>query len=82
MRITVYGPGCPKCVKTEDVARQAVQQLGIDAEVVKVKDIAEMAKAGVLMTPALAVDGRVAIKGRVPEVSEVVSLITTTLEGR
>jgi len=82
MRITVYGPGCPKCVKTEEVARQAVQQLGIDAEVVKVKDIAEMAKAGVLMTPALAVDGRVAIKGRVPEVSEVVSLITTTLEGK
>jgi small redox-active disulfide protein 2 len=81
MKITVYGPGCAKCVKAEDVAREAVKQLAIDADVQKVKDISEMAKAGVLMTPALAIDGRIVVSGKVPEVAEVMSHITTAMDG-
>lgn len=75
MRITVYGPGCAKCKKTEEVARQAVEQVGVKAEVIKVNDIGEMAKAGVLMTPALAVNGEVVVTGKVPTVQEVLGYI-------
>jgi small redox-active disulfide protein 2 len=77
MKLTVYGPGCPKCVKTEEVAREAVKQAGVEAEVVKVTDVLQMAKAGVLLTPALAIDGKLVISGKVPEVAEVVSKIMT-----
>ena len=79
MKLTVYGPGCARCQQTEQVARHAVQQAGVEAEVEKVTDVREMAKAGVLMTPALAIDGRIVISGKVPDVSEVVSLITSAM---
>jgi small redox-active disulfide protein 2 len=82
MRLTVYGPGCAKCLQTEDVAKEAVQQAGIDAEIEHVTDIVAMAKAGILVTPALAIDGKVMLKGKVPEVSEVVSLVMSALEER
>ncbi len=75
MKLTVYGPGCAKCKQTEKIARQAVVDAGVEAEVEKVSDILEIAKAGVLMTPALAIDGEVLVKGKVPKVDEVVSLI-------
>ena len=77
MRITVYGPGCAKCKKTEEIARQAVEQAGVEAEVIKVNDIGEMAKAGVLMTPALAINGKVVVSGKVPTVEEVVGHISS-----
>jgi small redox-active disulfide protein 2 len=83
MRLTVYGPGCTKCVQTEQVVKQAVEQAGIEAEIEHVSDIVAMAKAGILVTPALAIDGKVVMKGEVPEAPEVVSLITSALaEGR
>lgn len=75
MTITVYGPGCAKCKKTEEVARQAVEQAGVKAEVIKVNDIAEMAKAGVLMSPALAINDEVVVSGKVPTVDVVVGYI-------
>lgn len=81
MKIIVYGPGCAKCVKTEEVAKEAVQQAGIEAEIAHVTDIAEIAKAGVLMTPGIAIDGKVVVKGKVPEVAEMVSHITSALAG-
>jgi small redox-active disulfide protein 2 len=80
VKITVFGPGCAKCVKTEEIVKQAVEQAGIEAEIEHVSDIVAMAKAGILMTPALAIDGKVVMKGKVPEASEVVSLITSALE--
>jgi small redox-active disulfide protein 2 len=81
MKLTVYGIGCPKCMKTEEVAREALKQLSVEAEVEKVKDIGKIAKAGVLMTPALAIDGKVVASGRVPDVAEVVSHIATAMHG-
>ncbi len=79
MKLTVYGPGCPRCEKTAEVVREAAKEAGVEAEVEKVTDVGEMAKAGVLMTPALAIDGKVVISGKVPEVSEVVSHITLAM---
>jgi len=75
LKLTVYGPGCPKCKQTEEVARQALAQAAVEAKVTKVEDIAEMARSGVLMTPALAINGEVVVSGKIPTVEEVVGHI-------
>jgi len=75
MLIEVLGIGCPKCEKLAAAAREAVAGLGIDAEVVKVKDISEITARGVLMTPALAVDGDIKSSGKVLSADEIRELI-------
>jgi small redox-active disulfide protein 2 len=79
MTITVYGPGCAKCKQAEQVAREALAQAGVEAEVTKVEDLAEMARAGVLMTPALAIDGEIVVSGKVPTVGQVVAHVQHAL---
>ena len=80
MKIEVLGGGCANCDRLLEVTRGAVSDLALkDAEVVKVQDMAEIAKRGVMSTPALVVDGKVVSTGRVPDRSEVMSLITTVL---
>ena len=69
--ITVYGPGCMKCQKAEEVVKQAVEVMGIQATVVKVSDIQKMVAAGIMSTPAVAVDGVVKLAGRIPKLDEV-----------
>ncbi len=69
--ITVYGPGCMRCQKTEEIVRQVVQETGIEAAVVKVTDLQKMVAAGVFSTPAVAVDGVVKLSGRIPKAEEV-----------
>lgn len=71
MRVEILGTGCPKCETLAAYAKQAVAQLELDAEIVKVTDINEIASRGVLMTPALAVDGEVKFSGRLPSVDEI-----------
>ncbi|MGM0502802.1 MAG: thioredoxin family protein [Bacillota bacterium] len=75
MKITVYGPGCTNCVNLADNAKAAAEDLGIDAEVEKVEDAAEIAKAGIMSTPGLAIDGKVKVKGRVPSTDEIKKLL-------
>ena len=58
MKIEVLGTGCPKCGKVEEVMRRAVAEAGVEAEVTKVKDIGEILKYKVMMTPAVVVDDR------------------------
>jgi small redox-active disulfide protein 2 len=70
-KITVYGPGCAKCHQAEEVVRRVVAESGAEAEVVKVTDIRQMAAAGILSTPAVAVDGKVVVSGRLPKPEEV-----------
>jgi small redox-active disulfide protein 2 len=70
-RVQVLGTGCAKCAKLKDHADAAVSELGIDATVEKVDDIVEITKFGVMMTPALAVDGQVKVVGKVPSVEEI-----------
>ena len=69
--IQVFGMGCPKCDQLESNAREAVEKLGIEAEVIKVKDINEIAEAGVMMTPALAIDGDVKVVQKVASVDDI-----------
>jgi small redox-active disulfide protein 2 len=69
--VQVLGTGCAKCNKLKEHADTAVSELGIDASVEKVDDIVEITKFGVMMTPALAVDGEVKVVGKVPSVEEI-----------
>lgn len=73
--IQVMGPGCPKCEKLAENAAEAAQALGMEFELVKIKDIKEMMKYGVMTTPALAVDGVVKVVGRVPDVDEIKTML-------
>lgn len=71
MKIQILGTGCPKCKKTEENAKEAIKNLGIDAEVEKITDVNEIIDFGVMTTPALAVDGEVKFSGKIPTVSEI-----------
>lgn len=75
-KIEVLGLGCPKCQLTLRNAEQAVKEEGIVAEVVKVTDMGTILARGVIMTPALAVDGKVVVSGHVPSVGEVKQCLT------
>jgi len=74
-KLQILGTGCPKCKKLAQNAEAAARELGLDFEVEKVTDITEIMNFGVMMTPALAVDGQVKVVGKVPSVNELKSLI-------
>ena len=76
MEIKVLGPGCPKCEETEKRVKEAVAEAGMDVSVSKVKDIMEIAKHGVFMTPAVVVDGEVKSVGKVPSKEDIKGWIT------
>lgn len=75
MKIEVLGMGCQKCATLYENAKQAVAELGIAAEVVKVEDIKDIAAYGVMFTPALVVDGVVKAAGKVPGKDEIKKLL-------
>jgi small redox-active disulfide protein 2 len=74
-KIQILGTGCPKCKKLFEAAQQAVKDNNIEAEVTKVEDINEILKFGVMMTPALVVDGEVKAVGRAPNKNEIEKMI-------
>lgn len=74
-KIEILGTGCPKCKSLEQSARRAVEQLGIDAEIVKVEKLEEIVGRGVMVTPALAVDGVVRSSGRVLSPEDIQKLL-------
>ena len=76
MEIKILGSGCSKCKTLEKLTREVVEQNGIDASISKVEDIVEIMKFGVMATPALVVDGKVMIKGRVPSSEEIKEALT------
>ena len=73
MKITIYGPGCAKCKQAEAVVKRVVAESGQTVEDEKITDLREMIKAGVMSTPAVAVDGVVKLTGRVPRPEEIKS---------
>ena len=75
MEIKILGPGCPKCKTLEKLTREVVEQNHIDATVSKVDDIVEIMNYGVMSTPALVVNGKVVLKGRVPSADELKKLL-------
>jgi small redox-active disulfide protein 2 len=64
MEIKVLGPGCANCLKMEELAKTAVKELGIDATVMKITDIAGIARHGILSTPGLVVNGKIKHSGK------------------
>jgi small redox-active disulfide protein 2 len=76
MKIEILGTGCSKCNKTKEVIEKVLKNTGVKAEVVKVEDIETILKYGVMITPAVVVDGDVKIAGKVPDEKEVRKWIT------
>ena len=75
MQLLVIGPGCTKCRTLAQFTEQAVKELGISAEINKVTDLQQIMALGVMMTPALAIDGNVKVVGKVPSVGELKTLL-------
>jgi small redox-active disulfide protein 2 len=75
-KVKVLGPGCAKCVELDKRAREAAKAAGGDVEVEKVTDLKEIMSFGVMMTPALVVDGQVKVVGKVPSVEEIKKMIS------
>jgi len=76
MKIEILGTGCPKCETLAKNVETAVHELGIEATVDKVTDIVEIANRGVMLTPALSVDGDIKLVGKVATVDELRALLS------
>lgn len=76
MEIKILGPGCPKCKILDKLTHEVVEKNGINATITKVEDIMEIMKYGVMSTPALVVDEKVVMKGRIPSADEIKQLLT------
>ena len=76
MRIEILGTGCPKCNLLEATAKAAADKLGVTYQIDHVKDINEILRRGLMITPALAVNGKVVVAGRVPRESEVSAILS------
>ena len=75
MQILVIGPGCSRCKTLAQFTEQAVKELGLTAEINKVTDLKQIMALGVMMTPALAVNGTIKVAGRVPSVEDIKKLL-------
>ena len=78
-QIQVLGPGCAKCKKLFENVEQAVSELGLDCEVVKITDINEITRYDVIMTPALTIDGKVKSSGSALNVKKVKDILNRLL---
>ncbi|MDD5258875.1 MAG: thioredoxin family protein [bacterium] len=71
MKLEVLGTGCPKCKKLTELTQEAATELGLSFEIVKVDQINDIMNYGVMITPALAIDGRVVVAGKIPSKEEI-----------
>ena len=74
--VRVLGPGCPKCEELMKQTQAVVKELGLDCQVKKVTDIQEITTYGVMMTPALVVDGQVKASGKVPSLDDLKKMLS------
>ncbi|ADQ15456.1 thioredoxin family protein [Halanaerobium hydrogeniformans] len=79
MEIRIYGPGCRNCVNLTKNAKKALEETGVEAEIIKVEDMQKIIEAGIMTTPAIGINGEVKIKGKVASVEEIVDLINATV---
>jgi small redox-active disulfide protein 2 len=77
MKIQIAGPGCPRCEVTERNVFNACAELNLAADISHVRDAKQFAALGVVLTPAVLVDGKVVVSGRVPTVAELKQILTT-----
>ena len=75
MNIKVLGEGCEKCSRLYENTKEAVKELGIDAEIEKIEDLIEIVKLGVLSAPSLMVDGEILVSGQTTSVKRIKKLL-------
>ena len=75
VKLQILGTGCPKCRKLAENVEAAAKSLGIEYMIEKVTDINDIMKFGVMITPALAIDGEVKVSGRVPDIETIKALL-------
>lgn len=80
MKIQVAGPGCPRCHEAEKNVREACSQLNLSADILHVTDIKEIAKLGVIFTPAVIVNGKIVTSGRTPSIEEIKKILSKIRE--
>jgi small redox-active disulfide protein 2 len=79
MEIKILGTGCPNCKSLEKVTREAVESLGINADISKVEDIMKIMEYGVMRTPGLVVNNKVVLSGKVPDKAEIQQILSGVL---
>ena len=75
MKLQVLGMGCAKCRKLYEAVEKAIGELGLNCELEKVEDLADISAMGAMLTPALAIDGEIVVAGRVPSSEEIRTLL-------
>jgi small redox-active disulfide protein 2 len=75
MKIEILGTGCAKCKKTQKLVKKVASDLGLDVEIVKIEDLQEIINRGVMMTPAVIIDGDVKIAGHIPSTDELKKML-------
>lgn len=71
MKIEIFGGGCHRCAEVEKAVRGVLSELGLVAEVEKVKDMARIVSAGIMQTPGLGINGKIKCSGRIPKPEEI-----------
>ena len=71
MKVEVLGPGCAKCKKLHELVKQVVDEMGADAEVIKIEKIEDIMKHGVAFTPGLVINGTVKASGGIPKAEQI-----------
>jgi small redox-active disulfide protein 2 len=79
LKIKILGSGCPNCKQLEALTRQVVEQLAVEAEVIKVTDYGDIIAYNVMSTPGLVINEKVVSTGRIPSTVEITTYITTAL---
>jgi len=75
MKIEILGTGCPKCKKLSELTKEVVQELGMSAEITKVTNINKIIDYGVMITPALVIEGNIKVAGKIPSKQEITEWI-------
>lgn len=75
MKIEIIGPGCSRCIKTEEIVRKATEELKIQADICKVTDMIEIMNKKVFRTPAVIIDGKIVIQGKIPSLEEIKNIL-------
>jgi len=75
MKIEILGTGCPKCKMTEEIVKKVVKKLGVKADVSHVYDVDKIIDYGAMMTPAVVIDGKIKIEGKIPTEDDIEKII-------
>lgn len=74
--IKILGTGCPRCDKLADTVQMVAKTSGIECEIIKVTDLKEILSFNILSTPALVIDGKLMVSGRIPKPEEIMQIIS------